>query len=153
MHQATSCSQYYVLLFRCAALYELCDEESPNCGTNQFCAIACFTSGCKLWPKEHTLTLTDGFCQPCTQCTTVWNSVTGSCEVCDAASKLTMPIHWPDVVTLTAWSYCFVVTACGSDIFWLNIFNTVVSLHRFYHGKNKKCRYKTELVKSLFCDR
>ena len=69
------------------ALYPPCTVPS-DCKKDQFCAFKCWTGGCGATGKKPVGTK-GKFCQPCPQCVR-GRSVTGNCEVCEGAGKISI---------------------------------------------------------------
>jgi hypothetical protein len=63
------------------ALYPECTGHS-ECSEGQFCGIECWTGGCGEAEDVPADTLGQ-YCQPCDECESGGDSVTGDCAVCD----------------------------------------------------------------------
>ena len=65
-----------------SALYPSCDSHSSCPGKEQFCGIQCWTGGCGVNGRAPRGTVRQ-FCQPCDECQSDGDSVTGSCSICN----------------------------------------------------------------------
>ena len=61
-------------------LYPVCISHD-DCSEGQFCGIECWTGGCGENADVEAATMGQ-YCQPCDECRTEEDSITGNCNIC-----------------------------------------------------------------------